>query len=76
MKEKDIILVRRDTGGVGNVDNGASTGVLNVGILTYTEITKILSTSSRRTPQLRAAEAEQRGRNDLTARGKKQVELR
>ena len=74
MKEKDIILVRRDTGGGAvYVDNGA----VNVCFLmpgdtdVYGNYKKFYQPAVDVLHSLGATEVEQRGRNDLTARGKK-----
>ena len=74
MKEKDIILVRRDTGcGAVYVDNGA----VNVCFLmpgdtdVYGNYKKFYQPAVDVLHSLGATEVEQRGRNDLTARGKK-----
>ena len=74
MKEKDIILVRRDTGGGAvYVDNGA----VNVCFLmpgdtdVYGNYKKFYQPAVDVLHSLRATEVEQRGRIDLTARGKK-----
>lgn len=74
MKEKDIILVRRDTGGGAvYVDNGA----VNVCFLmpgdtdVYGNYKKFYQPAVDVLHSLGATEVEQKGRNDLTARGKK-----
>ena len=74
MKEKDIILVRRDTGGGAvYVDNGA----VNVCFLmpgdtdVYGNYKKFYQPAVDVLHSLGATEVEQRGRNDLTVRGKK-----